>query len=170
MSQDHQTAFTLVELLVVLAVLGVLLSLAPPALDRWVQDNRDEVLRNLLLAHLHQARAQAITGNRPHLLCGSSDGTTCNGDWAGNWLIFAAEDGPPILRQQVIPAGEICWRGFSKSIRFQPNGTSPVSNGRFALCRERKPVWELALNRQGRVRQSTPQPGDNCCATSHPDI
>jgi general secretion pathway protein H len=56
--------FTLVELVVVLAIAGVLLALAPMALNRYKEsaDYRDTV--RTMAASLAQARTAAITGGR----------------------------------------------------------------------------------------------------------
>ncbi len=163
----RQHALSLIELLVALALLGILLAFAAPSFGKLLQDSRDEALRNLLLGQLQQARVQAVMTNRQHWLCGSSDGTTCNGDWANHWLLVTA-NASKTLQQQQLPTGNgLCWRGFNKDIRFQPNGTSPVSNGRFGLCRGGKAVWALTINRQGRVSDSSAETHLNCCSTNH---
>jgi type IV fimbrial biogenesis protein FimT len=166
MNTPRHRAFTLIELLVTLAVLVVLLGLALPAFESWRQSNREEALRHLLVAHLQQARAQAIVTNRIHQLCGSSNGVDCNGDWNRNWLIITAGSNIPIQHQQVVPGTTLCWRGFGTHIAFRPNGTT-TSNGRFALCRGNTPSWQLVLNRQGRVRLAGSEEPNNCCATGH---
>lgn len=169
MNRDQQKAFSLVELLVVVIVITVLLSLAIPSFAKLMQNNKDEVLRNLLVAQINQARISAITHNRQHLLCGSSDGISCNGDWSRYWLIMAMGEKPSLLHQQVAPAPNVCWTGFGgNSIRFHPNGSSPISNGRFSICRTNGPHWQLILNRQGRVRQSMADNTTKCCTTGHP--
>lgn len=169
MNGNQQKAFSLVELLVVIIVLAVLTAIAVPNFSRLLEDNRQESLRNLLIAQISQARTNAITHNRQHLLCGSSDGMTCNGDWSSYWLIMAMGKQPSLLHQQAAPAKNVCWNGFGgNSIRFHPNGTSPTSNGRFSICRTSGPHWQLILNRQGRVRQGIADNEKNCCMTGHP--
>jgi len=170
MNREQQTGFNLVELLVTAAVVAIFLSIALPSFQKLVQDNRDEALRNLLVSQINQARINAITHNRQHLLCGSSDGVNCNGDWGGYWLQLSPNSESQLLSQYKAPAKNLCWVGFSgQHIRFQPNGTSPASNGRFTICRAGGEHWQLTLNRQGRVRQSTVAPPKSCCTTDHPE-
>lgn len=159
----YQRGITLIEFIIALALVGILLSLAVPGFTKLVQDNRDKALLNLLQGQLQQARARAITTNRQHRLCGSSDGVSCNGDWASHWLLVTANASQTLQQQQLPTANGLCWRGFSQDIRFQPNGTTPVSNGRFNLCRGGKTVWALTINRQGRVRDSSAETTTNCC-------
>ncbi len=166
MNHDQQRAFTLIELLVTLTILVVLLKIALPTFESWRQSNREEALRHLLVAYVHQARLQAIVTNRTHQLCGSSNGIACNGDWNRNWLILADGSNVPFQHQQIVPGSTLCWRGFGAHIAFRPNGTT-TSNGRFALCRGGKASWQLVLNRQGRVRLAGSDEPNNCCATGH---
>lgn len=170
MNRDQQKAFTLIELLVVTAVLVVLLSLAVPSFQKLIQSNKDEALRNLLVSQINQTRFNAITNNKQHVLCGSSDGAICDGDWSGYWLLLRAGGENQLLGQQKAPAKNVCWSGFSgKSIRFQSNGTSPTSNGRFTICRANGQHWQLVINRQGRVRQILADTVKSCCTTDHPE-
>jgi type IV fimbrial biogenesis protein FimT len=167
MDRNQQKALSLVELLLVLALLGILFTFAAPTFGKLLQDNRDEALRNLLRNQLQQTRVQAIMTNHQHWLCGSSDGTTCNGDWASHWLTVNANTSQ-VLQVYQLPTGNgLCWRGFGKDIKFQPNGTTPVSNGRFRLCRDGKTIWSLTINRQGRVRDSSAEMHPGCCPTNH---
>ncbi|HBZ94754.1 MAG TPA: hypothetical protein DEO91_14005 [Pseudomonas sp.] len=163
MNRDQHNAYSLVELLVTLTLLGILFSFAIPSFSKLLQDNRDEALRNLLHSQLQQTRAQAVINNRQYRLCGSSDGITCNGDWTAHWLIITAT--PSQLHHlQKLPANNgVCWHGFSRDIRYQPNGTTKTSNGRFGLCRDGKTIWALTINRQGRVRDSSAETHQGCC-------
>jgi len=164
MNRDQQKAFNLVELLVTLSVAGILLSLAIPELRNLIETNRDAALRNLLLSHLSHTRMQAVTNNRSHILCGSSNGNVCDGDWNSNWLMLAASDDSPLQQYQLNSSKKLCWSRSGNPITYRPNGTSPTSNGRFALCDGETASWQLVINRQGRVRQASANEGSACCA------
>lgn len=53
--------FTLVELMVTLAVAAILLSIAAPSFSNFIQNNRITSATNHLVAHLQYARSEAIT-------------------------------------------------------------------------------------------------------------
>lgn len=158
-----QDAFSLIELLIILVLLGIGLSWATPALKQLLQQNQDKAVQQLLLSHLHQARMQAIIHQKTHTLCGSSDGLSCDGHWDKHWIILKGDSSYPNRVHQVNTHNKLCWRGLTNSIRFQPNGTAPASNGSFTLCRQQHIAWRLVLNNQGRIRSSDEPPSTNCC-------
>lgn len=57
--------FTLLELLVVLAIAGLLAALVPPAFNQMLEASRYRATVRDVLASLHQARAQALVQGRP---------------------------------------------------------------------------------------------------------
>jgi type IV fimbrial biogenesis protein FimT len=74
--------FTLVELLVVIALLGIIASLAAPDLRSAIVRNKVASLSNEFATALQQARALAVSRNSCVELCMSTQGTTsttCNG-------------------------------------------------------------------------------------------
>lgn len=169
MDRNQQKAFSLAELLTTACIIGALLSIVPSALGVLVRKNQELAIRDALLAHLAQTRTLSITTHRPHMLCGSSNGTTCDGEWAGHWLIVTPHDNRVHQRYQTHQATSLCWRGLGQHVHYAANGTAPASNGRFALCRDRESVWQLVINRQGRVRLASAMESTNCCMTDHTD-
>ncbi len=85
-----RTGFSLVELLVTLAVAVILVTAATPSLLQFVRANRLAAASNELVAALQLARAEALRRGRPVGVCASGDQSTCNagGDWSGGWILF----------------------------------------------------------------------------------
>lgn len=163
MNRDQQRAAGLVELLVAVALLGILISMALPAFARFQESKRHESARDLLASHILKTRANAITQGRTYKLCGSSDGESCDGSWGSYWLIARAGNEPTIVTKQAAPTKNICRVGFGgDSIRFHPNGTSWTSNGTIFICNSNGPHQLLTLNRQGRLRVGTGH-NSRCC-------
>ncbi len=97
-SRCTQTGVTLVEMLVVMAIVGVLAALSGPSFVRLIQTTRMDTRAESLLAIVNQARAEAIAQRRVVTVCGSLDGVTCNnGGWSANWLSFIDMDGDGVI-------------------------------------------------------------------------
>lgn len=147
--------FTLVELLITVALLAILANIAIPAFEGLVNRNRQQALLEQAESILNNARADAVLKRRTVEICGSSDGQTCSANWASGWLVQTLDD--QVLQiTQLTDQNDLRWEGFKRSIRFRDNGSSPTGNGRFYQCDDEKVAWQLILNRQGRLRRGTP--------------
>lgn len=95
MSADRQVGFTLVELMVALAVAVVLLAIAVPSFEDAAGTGRLSSNISELSSAVQLARSEAIRRNRRATLCRSDDGSTCSstsGSWSG-WIVFVDADG-----------------------------------------------------------------------------
>ena len=82
--------FTLIELMITIAILGILLALAVPSFQAMIASSRLTTATNDLMATLAQARSHAIkVGNRT-TVCMSADGASCTdtGGWQQGWISF----------------------------------------------------------------------------------
>lgn len=84
--------FTLVELLVTIAILGILVSIAVPSFTNMMVNNRLKSYGNAMMSTLLLARSEAIKRNARVVLCKSSNGTACTGNWQDGWIVFVDAD------------------------------------------------------------------------------
>ncbi|MEL6950406.1 MAG: GspH/FimT family protein [Pseudomonadota bacterium] len=85
---------TLLELLVVLAVVSVVAAIGAPPLDRWLARHRVTAPLQALHTDLHRARHEAVMRNRVVVVCASDDAQACSGgDWSAGWISFVNSDG-----------------------------------------------------------------------------
>ncbi len=136
--------FTVIELVVAIAIASILLSLAAPSFTTSIQNNRLVTQINELNTSLSIARTEAIKRNSNITVCKSSNGTSCSGNWHDGRIIFIDNDsdgsvdngdGDEILFVSgAIPADSTLT--FSETRVSYANtgfGTSGA-NGAFTLC------------------------------------
>lgn len=75
--------FTLVELMVTLAVLAVLLGIAVPSFQDITNRNRLTAVTNEMVGAIQLARVEAVRRNARVVFCPTNNGTSCGG---ANWL------------------------------------------------------------------------------------
>lgn len=162
--------FTLIELMICLAIAGVLFGIALPAFSSGIDAARASDARSALLASLMTASHKgALTGTRA-VLCPSLDGQACidsSPDWSQGWIVFldrnADRERTPdesVVHHQGPLADGVRLRSTSGRTRivFQGNGGNAGSNATFTLCDGRGPAkaQSLVLNNIGRLREGLP--------------
>jgi type IV fimbrial biogenesis protein FimT len=125
----------LYELMVIVAVAGVIASFAVPTFGNLMFSSRSVAHTNDLVTALNVARSEATRRRFPIDVCASTDGAACSGanDWSAGWIVRT-------------PAGEVlqAWPARSggagvlqanvSSIQFQPTGALPAgANPQLAL-------------------------------------
>lgn len=87
-SRDY--GFTLIELMITLAVAAVVLGIGIPSFNSTVLNNRSLALGGELASAINFARAEAVKRSARVSICPSLDGVVCLGasDWAKGWMVF----------------------------------------------------------------------------------
>ena len=154
--------FTLVEVLVALAVLGVLVAVAAPSLSKMIFDNRIRSQSSDLLSNLAVARSESAKLGVRVTICTSttyaSSPPSCTGGGASTWksgyIIFADVNGDgtfdaatdTLLRvtEPLSGGNTLTSSGFTAPaaadvIQYRPSGNTnlPAAGGSFKLCDSR---------------------------------
>lgn len=87
--------FTLLELMMVIAIAAVLLTIGVPNLQTLLLNNRITSQLNSFSSSLALARSEAVKLNQRVVLCPSTDGASCASgtDWDAGWIVFVDRGG-----------------------------------------------------------------------------
>ena len=80
--------FTIVELMIALAIAAILLMMAVPSYQGFIKRSNVQNLQNRMATAIVTARSEATARNGATTLCASADGATCGGVWNNGWIVF----------------------------------------------------------------------------------
>jgi type IV fimbrial biogenesis protein FimT len=85
---------TLIELLVTIAVIGVIVAIGLPQFNGMIKNNALVTNTNTYIALLNYARTEAVTRETNVVLCATTDSTAakpnCNSNnWENGWVLFS---------------------------------------------------------------------------------
>jgi len=142
----HQSrAFTLIELIIVLAMISIVLSVGVPGIQSLSGNSRITSAVNSMVRHLHYARSEAVKRGLPVILCPSVEGSDCDDSfyWENGFILFADRDrnrqrseDEQVLRH--FDPGDGDTRIFTsvgrKKLTYRASGAAPGSTATITVC------------------------------------
>lgn len=101
--RHFNSGFTLIELMITVAVLALVVTVAIPSFEGQIRNNRSVAQAENLVIALNMARSEAVKRARRVSVCPSTNGNSCNTtNWRDGWIVFlddAAADNanPPVI-------------------------------------------------------------------------
>lgn len=165
--------FTLIEIMVALAVLAILLAVGLPAFGGLIDSQRMDSNANSLLRSINQTRTEATRRNRHVTMAPLS------GDWSNGWTIFIdannngeLDAGETVLHEeQPARVHHVHVNSpLASYLRYNAQGESELLNGgfqsgTFSFCPHEPGATgrQVIINRIGRARmQAADIPAANC--------
>lgn len=84
--------FTLIELMVTIAIVAIMAAIAFPSFSETLRRNYVSTTTNELLGSIALARSEAIRSNAGGGICSSTSGTGCGGGWNDGWIVWIDEN------------------------------------------------------------------------------
>jgi type IV fimbrial biogenesis protein FimT len=155
--------WTLLELLITLAIFSLLVSIGLPSFTESIARNTEKVALKSLQHLNYYARTEAIRRNNYYTLCPSDDLVHCHGTWNKQLIVFSDEnkneqvDGTDVL-YRVFQFNDqtpcIEWNRPSRQyVQFKSSGASNGTAGHFKFC---DPVnssneYRIVVSLNGRI-------------------
>lgn len=145
------SGFTLMELMVALAILSFLSVLAAPSYDRVIKNSRMASATSDLMSSLATAKSESIGRNNAISLCKrNSDASACvtSGGWQQGWIIFIDDNnngvlnsGEEVLYSQEAYSGDLTIYGTSAvadRVTYRASGLTHFTTMQtFVFCDDR---------------------------------
>ncbi|MCL2917552.1 GspH/FimT family pseudopilin [Shewanella litorisediminis] len=160
----HQNGFTLIELMITIAIVTILLTIGVPQLTELHQAYRADSAIKVIQQTLQYARNTAISYGLRVTVCPLKD-NQCTNDWHLGLAVFTDSgisnqiDGSDKLLMQTGSFDSSDFMFYNRAAaRFQPDGLASGSNGTFKYCpgsADSPYSKAVIINQAGRVRIST---------------
>lgn len=159
--------FTLIEMIVVVALVAIISAFALPSFSNLVGGNRMSTQYNMLLSSLSFARSEAIKRNTSVTVCRSNNQTTCVGGWQNGWIVFvdngvigtvnAPNDTILNVHGALATGNTLSYAAINK-VTYLANGLIAVGDqGTFSFCDTRVGNFgiQIIVTPTGRTRKAT---------------
>ncbi len=158
MNRHKLDGFSMVELLITMAIAVILLTIGVPSFQNMVKDKRMATSVDILITDLEIAKSEAMTRNQTVIVCrhngNTATPTACDNtaEWEDGWVVFVDTnldgkvDSSELLRVTGALGAGINLGYSSAIITFNSRGFASGSAGTLELCDDRGYAKGMKLN------------------------
>ena len=141
-----QSGFTIIELMMVIAIAGVMATVAGPSFTTMINNNRITTQTNQLILAIQVARSEAVKRGRPVSV------TATNGsDWEQGWDVIDEND-VVIQNFDAIPSGLTIVSAGSKTSFIFSSGGDVNGADTMTICKTGLNGRNIIISSTGRTR------------------
>ncbi len=143
--KNSNRGFTLIEMMITIAIAAILLTVAVPSFQHSMRGNRLTTEANELFSAMSLARSEAIKRGTSITVCASSDQSACSNstNWATGWIVFVdknadlSRDGTDcgtaaaddcLLKVQGALKGDAVLTGSTTFVTYNANGRASAAS------------------------------------------
>ena len=163
MKINTQRGFTIIELMITVALLAVMVTIGVPAFTSTINTNETAAKSNAFLSALKLSRTEATKRRQNIIVCASANQSDCaSNNWSDGWIVFEDTDGGNdfdageiIIDTYELPAGFTITRASAgpDQILFAATGLSDSTVAQtFTVCKANTTSGRvLTVERSGLV-------------------
>lgn len=172
---NNQRGFTLIELMITIAIAAILLTIGVPSFTETIKNNRLATTANAFVTAASLARSEAVKRGSRVTVCKSNDGATCTNanNWDQGWIVFTDENNNAAYNnatETLLRVADGLGNGqtltgnanVANYLSYVASGQSQLTTGAFqagtvSLCDDRTGNFgrDLVMSASGRISLST---------------